>query len=185
MKEICWDGEVDTWPAATKPSQNNWYDGELNKNTDVTAGNSKLAAVHWSSSLRVIYQQTDGSLKEHCRNDTDPWFAGSTLPCPSDTQPYKGTAIAGVSRDPSNPDIHIFFQCNSGYIYKAQYNGSWTISNALFIAKLGTSIAAVLLPGKNVQCHCQQNLFDGLTNFIGNLCIHCQQQWRTRTPQGR
>lgn len=148
MKEICWNGSIKGWTATTKQG---WFGGELDKNSAVTAGNSKMASVHWASYLRVIYQAYDGSLHEHCRDYEQPWYAGETLPCPAGTRPYSGTAIAAVSRNPSAPEVFVFFQCQDSNVYMAKYNRSWSIDGPLFKAQKGSGLAAVIRPSENVR----------------------------------
>ncbi|KAI2470630.1 hypothetical protein F4781DRAFT_441707 [Annulohypoxylon bovei var. microspora] len=173
MKERCWDGPISNWSATSK---NNWGRGELDLHTAVTAGNSKMASVHWAASLRVIYQAPDGSLREHCRDRKDPWYAGSTLPCPAGTRPYSGTAIAAVSRNPSAPELFVFFQCEDSNVYMAKYLGSWSVGGPLFKAQRGSGLAAVIRPSENaIQVFC--------ANEYGTLTKHKGEpgEWKT-TP---
>ena len=149
IHEYCWDGLISNWPQMT--TRNNWFAGELDQNTQVTASNSKLAAVHWSASLRVYFQTPSGTLQEHCRDYQNPWYIGSSLPCPPGTKPYSGTALAAISRNPSSPEVFVYFQCADGCVYQAKYGGKWEGVSQLFQAKLGTPLAAAVLPGENVK----------------------------------
>lgn len=178
MKEMCWNGSISGWPATTKASTSNWFGGELNQNTAVTAGNSKMASVHWLDFLRVIYQAPDGLLHEHCRDYMQPWYAGKTLPCPAGTKPYSGTAIAAVSRNPSAPEIFVFFQCEDSYVYMAKYFGSWSVGGPLFKAQKGSGLAAVIRPSENaIQVFC--------ANEYGILTKHKGEPGEWKTTPGK
>lgn len=152
MKEMCWNGGTSGWTTATKASKGGWFSGELDETSAVTAGNSKMASVSYAGCLRVIYQEPgpDGYLREHCRNHTEPWFVGKRLPCPAGTRPYSGTAIAAVSRNPSAPEVFVFFQCEDSNVYMAKYNGAWSVGGPLFKAQRGSGLAAVIRPSENV-----------------------------------
>ncbi|KAK4148995.1 hypothetical protein C8A00DRAFT_38426, partial [Chaetomidium leptoderma] len=86
-----------------------------------------------------------------------PWYAGAKcFPCPPGTTPYSGTGLAAISRNPSAPEVFVFFQCADANIYMASFNGTaWSLGPALFKAKLGTDISAVVRPGENaIQVFC-------------------------------
>ncbi|KAI1091914.1 hypothetical protein F5B19DRAFT_483647 [Rostrohypoxylon terebratum] len=152
---------------STKANTNRWFGGELDRNTAMVAGDSKTASVHWSDFLRIICQGPDGLLHEHCHDYMDPWYAGKTLPCPADTKPYSGTAIAAVSRNPSAPET-----------FMAKCFGSWSVGDRLFKAQKGSGMAAVIRPSENaIQVFC--------ANEYGILTKHKGEPGNWKTTPGK
>jgi len=76
-------------------SKGSWYDGELTGKF-TAAHYSNLAAISFEANgtlcIRVYYQATDNTIREHCKDGEGAWFAGHSFPAG-----IQGSSIACTS----------------------------------------------------------------------------------------